>query len=139
MAQSVRDVMTANPIALPATSSVVDAARTMRDANIGNVIVVDSGRICGIVTDRDITVRGVAEGRDVSSLKLRDICSQEITTLSPTDTVDDAVRLMREKAIRRLPVVEGGKPVGIVSLGDLAVERDPHSALGNISAAPPNR
>ena len=139
MAQSVRDVMTANPIALPATSSVVDAARTMRDANIGNVIVVDNGRICGIVTDRDITVRGVAEGKDVSSLKLRDICSQEITTLSPTDSVDDAVRLMREKAIRRLPVVEGGKPVGIVSLGDLAVERDPHSALGNISAAPPNR
>lgn len=139
MAQSVRDVMTANPIALPATSSVIDAARTMRDANIGNVIVVDNGRICGIVTDRDITVRGVAEGKDVSSLKLRDICSQEITTLSPTDSVDDAVRLMREKAIRRLPVVEGGKPVGIVSLGDLAVERDPHSALGNISAAPPNR
>jgi CBS domain-containing protein len=139
MAQSVRDVMTANPIALPATSSVVDAARTMRDANIGNVIVVDNGRICGIVTDRDITVRGVAEGKDVSSLKLRDICSQEITTLSPTDSVDDAVRLMREKAVRRLPVVEGGKPVGIVSLGDLAVERDPHSALGNISAAPPNR
>jgi CBS domain-containing protein len=139
MAQSVRDVMTANPIALPATSSVVDAARTMRDANIGNVIVVDNGRICGIVTDRDITVRGVAEGKDVSSLKLRDICSQEITTLSPTDSVDDAVRLMREKAVRRLPVVEGGKAVGIVSLGDLAVERDPHSALGNISAAPPNR
>jgi len=139
MTQSVRDVMTANPIALPATSSVVDAARTMRDANIGNVIVVDNGQICGIVTDRDITVRGVAEGKDVSSLKLRDICSQEITTLSPTDSVDDAVRLMREKAVRRLPVVEGGKPVGIVSLGDLAVERDPHSALGNISAAPPNR
>jgi CBS domain-containing protein len=139
MAQSIRDVMTGNPITLPATSSVVDAARTMRDSNIGNVIVVDNGRICGIVTDRDITVRGVAEGRDVSSLKLRDICSQEITTLSPTDSVDDAVRLMREKAIRRLPVVEGGKPVGIVSLGDLAVEKDPHSALGNISAAPPNR
>jgi CBS domain-containing protein len=139
MAQSIRDVMTANPITLQATSSVVDAARTMRDSNIGNVIVVDNGRICGIVTDRDITVRGVAEGRDVSSLKLRDICSQEITTLSPTDSVDDAVRLMREKAIRRLPVVEGGKPVGIVSLGDLAVEKDPHSALGNISAAPPNR
>jgi CBS domain-containing protein len=139
MAQSVREVMTANPIALPATSSVVDAARTMRDSNIGDVIVVDNGRICGIVTDRDITIRGVAEGRDISQLKLADICSREITTLSPTDSVDDAVRLMREKAIRRLPVVEGGKPVGIVSLGDLAVERDPHSALGDISAAPPNR
>ena len=139
MAQSVRDVMTANPIAMPATASVVDAARAMRDSNIGNVIVLDNGQICGIVTDRDITVRGVAEGRDISQLKLADVCSREVTTLSPTDSVDDAVRLMREKAIRRVPVVEGGKPVGIVSLGDLALEKDPGSALGDISGAPPNR
>ena len=139
MAQSVRDVMTANPIAMPATASVVDAARAMRDSNIGNVIVLDNGQICGIVTDRDITVRGVAEGRDISQLKLADVCSREVTTLSPTDSVDDAVRLMREKAIRRVPVVEGGKPVGIVSLGDLALEKDPDSALGDISGAPPNR
>lgn len=139
MAQNIRDVMTAHPVALPATSSVVDAARAMRDSNIGDVIVVDDSRVCGIVTDRDITVRGVAEGRDISRLKLEDICSRVLTTLSPTDSVDDAVRLMREKAIRRLPVIEGGKPVGIVSLGDLAVTQDPHSALGNISAAPANR
>ena len=138
MAQSVRDVMTAYPVALPATSSVVDAARAMRDSRIGDVVVVDNGRICGIVTDRDITVRGVAEERDISNLTLGDICSRELTTLLPTDSVDDAVRLMREKAIRRLPVVEGGKPVGIVSLGDLAIKQDPHSILGHISAAPPN-
>ena len=139
MAQSIRDVMTAHPIALPATSSVVEAARAMRDSNIGDVIVVDNNQICGIVTDRDITVRGVAEGRDVSRLKLADICSQVLTTVSPTDSVDDAVRLMREKAIRRLPVIEGGKPVGLVSLGDLAMTQDPHSALGHISAALANR
>src|SRR6266571_228007 len=139
MAQSIRDVMTAHPIALPATSSVVEAARAMRDSNIGDVIVVENGRVCGIVTDRDITVRGVAEGRDVSRLKLADICSRVLTTVSPTDSVDDAIRLMREKAIRRLPVVEGGKPVGMVSLGDLTMTQDPHSALGNISAAPANR
>ena len=139
MAQSIRDVMTAHPITLPATSSVVDAARAMRDSDIGDVIVVENGQICGMVTDRDITVRGVAEGRNISSLTLGDICSRQLTTLSPTDSVDAAVLLMREKALRRLPVVEGGKPVGIVSLGDLAVTKDPHSALGNISAAPANR
>ena len=139
MAQSIRDVMTAHPITLPATSSVVDAARAMRDSDIGNVIVLENGQICGIVTDRDIAIRGVAEGRNISSLTLGDICSRQLTTLSPTDSVDDAALLMREKALRRLPVVEGGKPVGIVSLGDLAVTKDPHSALGNISAAPANR
>jgi CBS domain-containing protein len=139
MAQTIREVMTANPISIPATSSVADAARTMRDANIGDVIVLDNSRIRGIVTDRDIVVRALAEGRDPFTTKLGDICSQEVTTLSPTDSVDDAVYLMREKAIRRLPVVERGKPVGIVSIGDLAQSLDPHSALGHISEAPPNR
>jgi len=139
MAQSMRDVMTTQPVALPATSSVVDAARAMRDSDIGNVIVLENGQICGIVTDRDIAIRGVAEGRNISSLTLGDICSRQLTTLSPTDSIDDAVLLMREKALRRLLVVEDGKPVGIVSLGDLAVTQDPHSALGNISSAPANR
>jgi signal-transduction protein with cAMP-binding, CBS, and nucleotidyltransferase domain len=139
MAQSIRDVMTAAPVALPATSSVIEAAQAMRDADIGDVIVVENGQICGMVTDRDITVRGVAEGRNLASLTLGDICSRQLTTLSPTDSVDDAVLLMREKALRRLPVIEDGQPVGIVSLGDLAVTQDPHSTLGNISAAPANR
>jgi CBS domain-containing protein len=139
MAQNIRSVMNTNPVTLPARSSVAEAASAMRDANIGDVIVLEDGRICGILTDRDIVVRAVAEGRDLVSTKVADICSQEITTLSPTDNVEDAVRLMRDKAIRRLPVVEGDKPVGIVSIGDLAVSQDPRSALGHISAAPPNR
>jgi CBS domain-containing protein len=139
MAQSIRDVMTANPVSLSAASSVAEAARAMRDSHIGDVVVLDNGRICGIVTDRDIVVRAVAEGRDPSTTKLANICSEELTTLSPGDKVEDAVVIMREKAIRRLPVVEGGKPVGIVSIGDLATSLDPHSALGHISAAPPNR
>ena len=139
MAQSIRDVMTTQPVALQAMASVVDAARAMRESDIGNVIVLENGQICGIVTDRDIAIRGVAEGRNISSLTLGDICSRQLTTLSPTDSVDDAALLLREKALRRLPVVEGGKPVDIVSLGDLAVTQDPHSALGNISSAPANR
>jgi CBS domain-containing protein len=139
MAQDIRSVMTSNPVTLPMTSSVAEAARAMRDANIGDIIVLDGKQTCGILTDRDIVVRAVAEGRNLTTTKLADICSQELTTMSPTDNVEDAVRLMREKAIRRLPVIEGGKPVGIVSIGDLAVSQDPRSALGYISAAPANR
>lgn len=139
MTQSIREVMTPDPISIPATSSVAEAARAMRDGNIGDVIVLKDSQVCGILTDRDIVIRAVAEGRDLTATKVADICSQELTTIAPTDEVEQAVRLMRDKAIRRLPVVEGGKPVGIVSIGDLAIERDPHSALGRISAAPPNR
>ena len=139
MAQLVRDVMTPNPVALQATSSLVEAALAMRDFDVGDVLVLDDGQICGIVTDRDIVVRGIAGGNYPATVKLGEICSRELTTLSPTDSVENAVSLMRQKAIRRLPVVEHGQPVGILSLGDLALEKDPHSALGNISAAPPNR
>jgi len=139
MAQLVRDVMTPNPVTLPATASLVEGALAMRDFDVGDVLVLDNGQICGILTDRDIVVRGIAGGNYPATVKLAEICSRDLTTLSPTDRVEDAVTLMREKAIRRLPVVDGGKPVGMVSLGDLAVERDPHSALSDISAAPPNR
>src|SRR5919202_4068623 len=137
MAQSIRDVMTTHPITLQATSSVVDAARAMRDADIGDVIVVENDRVCGIITDRDIVVRTLAEARDPATTTLADICSHPLLVVSPTDSVEKAVRLMGTHALRRLPVVEGGQPVGIVSLGDLAVERDPSSALGDISSAPP--
>ena len=138
MAQQIREIMTPNPVALPGTASVREAARAMRDQDIGDVIVVENDQVCGIVTDRDIIIRTVAEARDPASTTLADICSHALTTVAPTDSVERAVQLMREKAIRRLPVVEGGKAVGIVSLGDLAVERDPDSALGEISAAPSN-
>ena len=138
MTQSIRDVMSANPITMPVASTVSEAARTMREANIGDIIVLEGDQLYGIVTDRDIVVRTVAEGRDPETATLGDICSREMTTLSPTDIVEDAVRLMRDKAIRRVPVIENGTPIGIVSLGDLAVSQDPHSTLGHISAAPPN-
>jgi CBS domain-containing protein len=138
MAQQIRELMTPNPVALPGTASVHEAARAMRNAEIGDVIVIENNQVCGIVTDRDIVVRTLAEARDPATTTLADICSHPLLTVSPTDSVEHAVRLMRTHALRRLPVVEGGQPVGIVSLGDLAVERDPSSALGDISAAPPN-
>jgi CBS domain-containing protein len=136
---TIRDVMTFKLTTLPMSASVRDAARVMRDASIGDVLVVNNGNLCGMVTDRDVVVRSIAAGRDPSSTPVADICSQDITAVSPTDSIDHAVQLMRQKALRRLPVIENGRPVGIVSIGDLAQNRDPQSALGEISAAPPNR
>lgn len=139
MAQYLRDIMTQRPVTVQATDTVTAAARSMRDGNIGDVVVLEEDRIQGILTDRDIVVRVLAEGRDPAQTTVGEICSRELTTLSPSDAIGKAVKIMRDKAIRRLPVVEGERPVGIVSLGDLAVESDPESVLGAISAAPPNR
>lgn len=138
MAQHIRELMTPNPVSMPGTASVHEAARAMRDADIGDVIVIEHHQVCGIITDRDIAVRVVAEAKDAATTTLADICSHSLLTVTPTDSVEEALRLMRTHTIRRLPVVEEGKAVGIVSLGDLAVERDPDSVLGEISAAPPD-
>ena len=138
MALTLRDVMTANPVTLPAEAPVLDAAKKMREADIGDVIVLDGDRICGLVTDRDIVVRVLAEDREPAGTKLSEICSRELATVSPDDDLTQAGDLMRERTVRRVPVVEDGRPVGIVSMGDLALERDPDSALGEISAAAPN-
>jgi CBS domain-containing protein len=139
MAQKIRDLMTPNPITLPATATAVDAAKAMREDDVGDVIVLEDGRILGIVTDRDLVVRGLGVGRNPAQTMLGEICSRELCLVSPTEDVANAVELMKAKAIRRLPVVENNRPVGIVTLGDLAVERDRRSPLGHISAAAPNR
>jgi CBS domain-containing protein len=146
MADRIRDVMTANPQTLSASATVREAAETMRAHYIGDVIASDDdviasddkGGIAGIVTDRDIVVRVVAEGRDPRVTLIEEIVSRDLSAVSPDDPVERAVELMRERAVRRLPVVKRGKVVGIVSIGDLAVERDPRSVLADISAAPPN-
>jgi CBS domain-containing protein len=138
MAQSIRDVMTSNPITCESTMPLTDAARAMRDADIGDVVVTSDGSPCGIVTDRDIVVRAIADGRNPADVKLGDICSHELVSVSPDDSVDRAVEVMREHAIRRLPVLEGGRLAGMVSLGDLAIEGRGEQALDDISAAPGN-
>ncbi|MFI2352764.1 CBS domain-containing protein [Streptomyces sp. NPDC019443] len=98
-----------------------------------------SGPLRGLVTDRDLVVRVLAEGRNVDEATVSQACSADLVAVSPDDDIDRAVQLMREQAVRRLPVVENERPVGIVSLGDLAIERDPSSALGDISSAEPNQ
>jgi CBS domain-containing protein len=139
MAQSIRDVMTPNPHTVASDATLEDAAREMKQDDIGAVLVKDDGSVTGILTDRDIVVRAIAEGRDPSSTKVSDVASSDVKTLTPDASVEDAIRIVREQHLRRIPVVEDdGSPVGIVSIGDLAVERDRESALGDISAAPPN-
>jgi CBS domain-containing protein len=139
MAETLRDVMSKNPVQLESSGSIEAAARMMRDRDIGDVLVMENRSLCGIVTDRDIVVRVVAEGRDPKTTRLADICSKDVETLSPDASIKEAVDLMMKRSVRRLPVVEGDRPVGIVSIGDLAVERDSDSALGKISGADPNR
>ncbi|HKE52381.1 MAG TPA: CBS domain-containing protein [Actinomycetes bacterium] len=136
--QQIRDVMTPDPITLAATATLVEGSRAMRDNAIGDVLVLADQRLCGVVTDRDIVTRALADSLDPTTTVLGDICTAEVVTVRPDDTVDDATQLMRTRAIRRLPVVdETGMPIGVVTLGDLAVEYDAKSALADISAAPP--
>jgi CBS domain-containing protein len=137
MARSIKDAMTTKPASLPATSTLLDAARLMRDLDIGDVLIEEDGQLAGIVTDRDLVVRAMAEGRD-STYKLGEIISSDVVSITATNGVEDVIRLMRDRALRRVPVVDNRKAVGIVSLGDLAGEREPHSVLGQISNAPPS-
>jgi CBS domain-containing protein len=140
MAKKVRDLMSRRTIKMAGSSTVDEAAREMRTESVGAIIVEDGGRICGIVTDRDIAVRVVGEGRDPKTTPLGTVCSKDLTTISPDDDLDRAIQMMRQKAIRRVPVVDAqNQPVGMLSLGDLAQDRDARSVLGQISAAPPNQ
>lgn len=138
MAMTVNDVMTSEVQTVDIRASVGDAARMMRDHAIGDVVVTLDGRVCGIVTDRDIVVRGIAEGADMGSITVDDVCGHTVESIASDASTGDAAEMMRRHDIRRLPVIDGGELVGIISLGDLAAELDPGSALGDISEAPPN-
>ena len=138
MATSLREVMTPNPATCTPSDTVLDAAKAMREGDFGAVVVTEEGGVRGILTDRDIVVRTVAEGREPASTEVREAFTTEPTTLSPGDSLDQAVDALREAHVRRLPVVDGSEVVGIVSIGDLAQARDEKSALADISAAEPN-
>ena len=140
MAKTVGELMTRDPVMVEPNATLKDAARMMRDRDIGAVLVADKGQLVGLLTDRDIVVRGIADKGDPSSTRVKDIVSKEVETVKPNDSVDQAVKKMRSMAVRRMPVVDDrGKPVGIVAIGDLAVDLDSRSALADISAADPNR
>jgi CBS domain-containing protein len=138
MAQNIREVMTADPHTVSSDATLEEAAQEMKSDDIGAVLVTDNGSVAGILTDRDIVVRAIAEGRDPSATKVADVATRDVKSLTPDSSVEDAIRIVREENVRRIPVVEDGRPAGIVSIGDLAIERDTDSALADISSEPPN-
>jgi CBS domain-containing protein len=138
--REIREVMTAAPGAIRTTDTLQEAARLMRTKDIGDVLVEDDkGMLAGIITDRDVAIRATAEGADPKTTKVEGVYTHDVTALAPTDTVHDAIRLMRARDVRRLPVVEAGKAIGVVSLGDISVETAPSSILADISTASPDR
>jgi signal-transduction protein with cAMP-binding, CBS, and nucleotidyltransferase domain len=137
--QQIESIMTRDIEAVGRDATLEGVSRVMRDMNIGDVLVTDAdGCICGIVTDRDIVVRAAAAGRSLASTTAGEICTKDIVQVEPTATVEETTQLMRERSVRRVVVVSDGCPVGIVTLGDLAQNRDPSSVLSQISAAAPN-
>ncbi|MFC7010189.1 CBS domain-containing protein [Streptomyces viridiviolaceus] len=140
MTQRIRDVMSPAAVSVEPMTTVTRAARLMREQDIGDVLVAYDCDLFGVLTDRDIVLRTVADGRDPDDTTVGSVCTPPpVVTLAPEDTTDRAVELMRRHAVRRLPVVErGGCPVGVVSLGDLAALEGSRSALADISAAAPD-
>jgi CBS domain-containing protein len=119
--RSVRELMTSDPSTIDANQSVSDAAKLMRDEDAGIAPVVDGERLVGVLTDRDIAIKIVAEGRDPQATNVREIASTDVVTIDPQQDLDEALRLMAQNQVRRLPVVEeDGRLVGIVAQADVA-------------------
>lgn len=127
---NVKDVMTPRPRAVQSTESISAAARIMREEDTGVVPVVDGERLVAVVTDRDIVLRAVAKG-DSTEGPVRSIATAELVVATPDMSTLEATRLMSHHQVRRLPVVDGDRLVGIVSLGDLAVKEGKDSRVGD--------
>ena len=136
--RTVREVMSTPVESVKRQTPLREAAKKMQRKDIGDVLVLnETGEVQGIVTDRDLAIRSVAEGRNAST-PVEEIMSPIAATLGPTATVSAALELMRRHDVRRLPVVEEGKPLGVVTLGDLSRSGEAGAALADISAAPAN-
>ena len=125
MGQHIREVMTSNPSTIETDGFVVEAAKIMKVEDAGVVPVTENGRLIGMVTDRDIAIRVVAEGKDPQSTSVREVASTDLVTIDPEQNLDEALRLMAQHKVRRLPVVEeDGRLVGVVAQADVAREGD---------------
>src|SRR5919201_1991303 len=124
MAQSVRELMTSNPCSIDSDKSVAYAAKMMRDENVGLAPIVEGDRLVGTVTDRDIVVRVIAEGKNPESTMVREVASTDLVTVEPQQDLDEALKLMAKHQVRRLPVVERGRLVGVVAQADVARQAD---------------
>lgn len=131
----VREVMTGNPVCLTPDASIFETAETMRDNDVDDVFVVDNYILVGIVTDRDIVVRAVADGKDAEATSLGELASPDPVYVSPQTTASQAAQIMREHGLPRLAVVDDqGRPLGAVAVKDLAAHKIPDSALAGSSA-----
>ena len=125
MGQSIKDVMTSNPCSIDADKSVAYAAKMMRDEDVGVAPIVEDDKLIGMLTDRDIAIRVVAEGRNPDQVIVRDVASKQVVTIDPQQDLDEALRIMAKHKVRRLPVVEeDGKLVGVVAQADVARKGD---------------
>jgi CBS domain-containing protein len=126
-------------ISVPPTATVRETAEQMSRNDVGDVLIVDNGRVHGMVTDRDLVIRVLADGRSPDTTTAAEVCSTDLVAVFPDMTVEEAVLLLRQHAVRRLPVIgPDSQPMGFVSIGDLAMSEDPDSALADISAAKPD-
>ena len=125
MAKTIREAMTSKPCSIDATQTVAYAARMMRDEDVGVAPIVEGDKLVAVLTDRDIAIRVVAEGRDPESTKVTEVASKDIVTIDPQQDLDEALRLMAKHQVRRLPVVEeDGRLVGVLAQADVAREGD---------------
>jgi CBS domain-containing protein len=138
MAGKVADLMTRDPLTVGQEATLTDAARQMRDADVGVLIVTHGTEVRGVLTDRDIVVRAVADELDPGATRIAEVVTHDLVAVSPGDDIETAVEMMRTHSVRRLPVLDGEQLVGVVSLGDLAVARDRGSVLADISTDEPN-
>lgn len=134
MAKSVRDAMTENPRSIGASASVVEAARVMREEHIGSLPITDDEQLVGMITDRDITTRVVAEAADPKVTPVGDVYSRDLVSVAPDKDLEEALQLMARHQVRRLPVVENGRLVGIVAQADIAL-REKEKKTGELVEA----
>jgi CBS domain-containing protein len=122
MTKSVRDAMTEDPHSIGASASVVEAARLMREQHIGSLPVTEDERLVGMITDRDITTRVVAESAVPATTSVGDVHSRDLISVEPNNDLEEALQLMARHRVRRLPVVENGRLVGMVAQADIALK-----------------
>jgi CBS domain-containing protein len=134
--RKLRDIMSPAPACLAPTATVLAAAQAIRARGVGTVLVVADGQLSGLVTDRDIAVKVLAENRDPGTTLIGEICSREASWLGPDDDVDQAVWLARQRVMRRIPVLQDGVAVGVVAVGDLAWPEHAATRSGALAAVP---
>ena len=134
MAPSVRNAMTEDPRTIGASASVVEAAGLMREAHVGSLPITDDEQLVGMITDRDITTRVVAEAADPKVTPVGDVYSRDLISVAPDKDLEEALQLMARHQVRRLPVVENGRLVGIVTQADIA-HREKEKKTGELVEA----